>query len=77
MEVGNRGEDAGAADLDRDFFEESFFLLRGVFKGGGPARGPGCEAEGFALVEVEDLDDGSVGAVTEVVAFDVERADRG
>ena len=43
-------------------------LLGEELVGGGPARGAGGEAELFAFGAVEDLDDGAVGAVVEVVA---------
>jgi hypothetical protein len=52
-------------------------LLGGVFEGRGPAGGTGGEAEGHALVKVEDLDDSAIGAMAEVVALDIELADSG
>ena len=74
-ELGDGCQHAGAADLDDDVVERGFLLLGQEFIGGGPARGAGGEAELLALGAVEDLDDGSVGAVVEGVALAVDAGD--
>ena len=69
LEVGDRGERAGAAHLHLDVFDRGGGLARGVLVGDGPARRFGGEAELALLVDGIDLDDDAVDFVGQVLAL--------
>ena len=73
IELGDGGQDAGAADLDGDIAEGGFLLLGEELVGGGPARGAGGGTELLALGAVEDFHHNSVGGVVDVVAVLAEK----
>ena len=73
LELGDRRQRAGAADLDLDVAEDGGRLLGGEFVGDGPARRARDEAEALLQIEAVDLVDDAVDVVAEpgALALDV------
>ena len=69
VEVGDRGQGAGAADLDVDLLEEGLGLFGRKFPGDGPARRAADGAEAVLEGEVVDFEDDTVDVVGELRAF--------
>ena len=69
LQLGDRGERAGAADLDRDVVEGGDRLLGREFVRDRPARRAADEAEAVLQREVVDLVDHAVDVVVEVGAL--------
>ncbi len=68
IELGDRCERAGAADLDVDVAQDGGRLLGGEFVGERPARRAGAEAKALLQVEAIDLVDDAVDVVAEAGA---------
>ena len=66
VELGNRGEHAGAPHLDANLTQNGGLLLRRELEGDGPARCAGGEAEVGLLVEPIDLHNHTVDVVIQV-----------
>ena len=73
LELGDRRQRAGAADLDLDVAQDGRRLLGGEFVGDGPARRARDEAEPLLQVEPVELVDDAVDVVVEpgALALDV------
>ena len=69
VELGNRGEHAGAPHLDANLTQNGGLLLRRELEGDGPARCAGGEAEIGLLVEPIDLHNHTVDVVIQVSAM--------
>jgi len=77
FKFGDGRQHAGAADLDGDFLEKRFGLLRLVFIGDGPARAFRGRAECFIEIALVDFDDAAVHFERELMPHVVQRIEPG
>src|SRR5690606_31272406 len=69
VELGDRGERAGAADLDANAPDPGLGLLGGELVGDRPTRRPPGEAKAALIVDPVDLDDDAVDVVGQAEAL--------